>query len=47
MNEGPAFGEPMSQWSLLPFVPGDLAADQRYAEIRNPGNTVPVVERNP
>ena len=28
--EGPAFGEPMSQWSLLPFVPGDPGADQRY-----------------
>ncbi len=28
--EGPAFGEPMSQWSLLPFVPGDAGTDQRY-----------------
>ena len=28
--EGPAFGEPMSQWSLLPFVPGDAGKDQRY-----------------
>ncbi|MFA6425054.1 MAG: discoidin domain-containing protein [Phycisphaerae bacterium] len=28
--DGPAFGEPISQWSLLPFVPGDLGTDQRY-----------------
>lgn len=28
--EGPAFGEPMSQWSLMPFVPGDAGSDQRY-----------------
>ena len=28
--EGPAFGEPMSQWSLLPFVPGDPGTQQRY-----------------
>jgi len=28
--DGPAFGEPMSQWSLLPFVPGDPGKSQRY-----------------
>jgi len=28
--EGPAFREPMSQWSLLPFSPGDAAPNQRH-----------------
>ena len=28
--EGPLFGEPMSQWSLLPFVPGDAGENQHY-----------------
>lgn len=28
--DGPAFGEPISQWSILPFAPADKGDNQRY-----------------